>query len=149
MNLIKKITLIILIFQLYTFGQIKPGAKQISLSHSSFALANDAFAIFTNPAGLAQLNWREFGAYYSPSPFGISKLANGSAAYHEPSKYGSFGLAFTTYGFELYKENNFFVSYSKLLFNNFFLGATFGYHNLTIKNYGSATSFTILFRSLF
>ncbi len=142
MNLLKNIVLI-LIFCVKIFGQIKPGAKQISLSHSDIALASDAYALFSNPAGLAQQNWREISIYYSPSPFGINKLANGSAVYHEPTKFGSFAIGYTNYGFELYKENTFYVSYSKRILSNFFLGITLSYKNISIKNYGNDNTFSI------
>ena len=59
-------------FTIGLFAQFNPGAKQISLSHSDIALANDVFALFSNPSGLSQLNWREIGIYYSPAPFGLS-----------------------------------------------------------------------------
>ncbi|MDA3859641.1 MAG: hypothetical protein PF445_00295 [Melioribacteraceae bacterium] len=144
MNLLKKIILILLVFYAKSFAQIKPGAKQISLSHSDVALASDSYALFNNPAGLSQQNWREFSIYYSPSPFEISKLANGAAVYHEPTEYGSFAIAYTNYGFELYKENNFFVSYSKRILQNFFVGVTLNYQNLSIKNYGSDNSITLM-----
>jgi len=144
MNLLKKIILILLVFYVNIFAQIEPGAKQIALSHSDIARASDSYAMFNNPAGLAQQNWREISIFYSPSPFGISKLANGSAVYHEPTKFGSFAIAYTNYGFELYKENNFFVSHSRELFNNFFFGITLNYRNISIKNYGSSSAFTLL-----
>ena len=148
MNFNKNIVIIILVFCLKSYAQIKPGAMQISLSHSNVALANDVYAIFTNPAGLSQQNWREFSIYYSPSPFGLNKLANSSAAYHEPTDFGSFAIAYSNYGFELYKENKIFVSYSSSILSNFFFGATLAYHNLSIKNYGSDNSITILLGGL-
>ncbi|MBU0473784.1 MAG: hypothetical protein KKF62_06430 [Bacteroidetes bacterium] len=148
MNLLKKIIFVLLIFCFASFGQIKPGAKQISLSHSDIALCNDVYALFNNPAGLSQQNWREFSIYYSPSPFGINKLANSSAVYHEPTNYGSFAIAYSNYGFELYKENNLFVSYSKIISKNFFLGTTLTYRNLSIKNYGSDNAITIIIGGL-
>lgn len=144
MNILKKIILILLVFYFKSFGQIKPGAKQISLSHSGVALASDSYALFNNPAGLSQQNWREFSFYYSPSPFGISKLANGAAVYHEPTIYGSFAIAYTNYGFDLYKENNFLVAYSNRFLQNFFIGITVSYKNLTIKNYGNNNALTVL-----
>ena len=144
MNLQKKIVLILLVFCVNIFGQIHPGAKQIALSHSDIALASDAYALFNNPAGLAQQDWREISIYYSPSPFGINKLANGSAVYHEPTKFGSFAIAYTNYGFELYKENVFFVSYSNMLFKDFFWGVTLSYKNVSIKNYGNDGTFIFL-----
>ncbi|MCF6269844.1 MAG: hypothetical protein L3J41_09045 [Melioribacteraceae bacterium] len=148
MNLLKKIVLILLVFYVKSFAQIKPGAKQISLSHSDIALASDAYALFNNPAGLAQQNWREFSIYYSPSPFGINKLSNASAVYHEPTIFGSFAIAYTNYGFELYKENTFYVSYSKMLLKNFFAGITLSYKNISIKNYGNDNTLTFLIGGL-
>ena len=47
-------------------------------------------------------------------------------------------------GFELYKENSFMVSYSTNISKNIFLGTTFSYRNLSIKNYGSDNTLTIL-----
>ncbi|VAX26287.1 hypothetical protein MNBD_IGNAVI01-3191 [hydrothermal vent metagenome] len=145
MNLYKFTIIILLAIQFNSSAQINPGAKQIALSHSSVALANDVFAIFNNPSGIAQQNWREIGIYYSPSPFGISKLANGAAVYHEPTNIGSFAIAFTTYGFELYRESNFLLSYAYNLSNKFFFGVTAKYHNLKIERYGTdnALSFSI------
>ncbi len=144
MTFFRIIVFILLVFCLKSYAQIKPGAKQIALSHSDVAYANDAFAIFNNPAGLAQQNWREFSIYYSPSPFGLKQLSNNSAVYHEPTNYGSFAIAYSNYGFELYKENAFFVSYSTNISKNIFFGTTFAYRNLSIKNYGNDNTLTIL-----
>jgi hypothetical protein len=148
MNLLKIIILFLIVFYLNCLGQLRPGAKQIALSHSDVALAIDAYALFNNPAGLAQQNWRELSIYYSPSPFGISKLANGSAVYHEPTKLGSFAIAYTSYGFNLYKENSIFVSYSKMIFSNFFCGITLNYKNISIQNYGNDNTLTLLLGGL-
>lgn len=148
MNILKITILFLLVFYFESFGQIRPGAKQISLSHSDVALAFDSYALFNNPAGLAQQNWREFGVYYSPSPFGLSKLANGAAVLHQPTNYGSFAVAYTNYGFDLYMENSFFVSYSKNIVQRFFVGATLKYTHLSIKNYGSDSSFSLLIGGL-
>src|SRR4030042_1220598 len=118
------IILILLLHLPLCFAQVNPGARQVALSHSDIAQSNDVFSIFNNPAGLAQMNWREIGIYYSPAPFGINELANGFAAYHEPTDLGSFALGFMTYGFDLYRENKFALSYSNRLFEDFFLGIT-------------------------
>ena len=88
MRLIYTLCLVFLI-SANILSQYSPGAKQISLANSDVALSNDVFTIFSNPAGLAQLNWREVGVYYSPAPFGLSELANGYVAYHEPFEFGS------------------------------------------------------------
>ncbi len=119
------------------FSQSDPGARQIALSHSTTALSNDVFAFFNNPSGLAQFNWREIGVYYSPSPFGLSELAHGYAAFSEPFSFGTIGAGFMTYGFELYRETKFGLSFSTVIEERFFLGASIFYQNLKIENYGS------------
>jgi hypothetical protein len=118
-------------------AQYLPGAKQISMSNSDIALSNDVFALYSNPSGLSQMNWREVGIYYSPAPFGIKEISNGFAAYHEPTDYGSFSIGFMTYGFDLYRENKFTAGYSNNFSNKFFYGLSISYHTVSIKNYGN------------
>jgi hypothetical protein len=120
------------------YSQYNPGAKQISLSNSDVALSNDVFSLFNNPAGLAQMNWREIGIYYSPAPFGLSELANGFIVYHEPTSIGSFAIGGMSYGFDLYKESRFVLGYSYNFENKFFAGAAINYQTLSITNYGNA-----------
>jgi len=122
-------------------AQINPGARQISLANSDVALANDVFTLFNNPAGLAQLNWKEVGVYYSPAPFGLTELANGYVAYQQPFSFGSIGIGGMTYGYELYRESNIILGYSYNYDNVFFIGAAVNYQNYSIKNYGSTGVF--------
>src|SRR4030066_1574615 len=130
-------------------AQYNPGAKQISMSNSDVALSNDVFSLFNNPAGLAQMNWRELGIYYSPSPFGFSELANGFIAYHEPFDFGSIGVGAMTYGFELYRENKISVGFSYNYLNKFFAGAAVNLHTVSIENYGSDNTFYLNIGGLF
>jgi hypothetical protein len=106
-------------FQTKSFTQYNPGSKQIAMSNSDVALSNDVFSLFNNPAGLAQMNWRELGIYYSPAPFGFSELANGYISYHEPFDFGSVGIGAMTYGFDLYRENKISVGFSYNYLNKF------------------------------
>ena len=92
-------------FNFSIIAQTNPGARQIALAHSDVALSDDVFALFNNPAGLAQLKNREIGFFYSPSPFGISELANGYLAYIEPIEIANISFGAMTYGYNLYKEN--------------------------------------------
>src|SRR3989304_5286121 len=128
------ITALFASFQTKSIAQFNPGAKQISMSNSDVALSNDVFSLFNNPAGLSQMNWRELGIYYSPSPFGFSELANGFFAYHEPFDFGSIGLGAMTYGFELYRENKIAIGFSYLT-QNFRLG--FSVQNLNRASFGN------------
>jgi len=129
--------IIICSLTLSAYSQYNPGAKQISLSNSDVALSNDVFSIFNNPAGLAQMNWREVGVYYSPAPFGLSELANGFVAYHEPTSIGSFAISGMSYGFDLYRESKFSLGYSYNYLNKFFAGVTINYQTVSIQNYGN------------
>lgn len=126
-------------FSFYHFSlcQVHPGAKQISLSHSGVAYANDVFALFNNPAGLAQLNWRELGIYYSPSPFGVPELANAYAVYTEPLAFGNVSAGYMNYGFELYRESKIALSYAAVIKKKFLIGITALYQNLSIEKYGN------------
>jgi hypothetical protein len=124
-------------------AQINPGARQIALSNSDVAQGDDVFSLFNNPAGLAQLGWREIGLYYSPAPFGLKELANGYLSYIEPTDFGSLSIGAMTYGFELYKENCISLGYSKRFEEKYFAGITIDFHTLSIQNYGSDNTFTI------
>lgn len=124
-----------------SYAQYNPGAKQISLANSDVALSNDVFSIFSNPAGLSQLNWREIGVYYSPAPFGIPELANGYLAYHEPTSFGSFAIGGMTYGFELYRESKIILGYSYNYESKFFGGIGINYHTFSIQGYGNSGTF--------
>ena len=143
-----KIIIVIIIICALTFSaysQYSPGAKQISLSNSDVALSNDVFCLFNNPAGLSKMNWREVGVYYSPAPFGLTNLANGYVAYHEPTSIGSFAVGGMNYGFDLYRESKIILGYSYNYQNKFFAGFAINYQTVSIKNYGNdaAVSFNI------
>jgi hypothetical protein len=133
----------------FCFAQPNAGARQIALAHSDVALSNDVFALFNNPSGLAQLNSREIGFFYSPSPFGIKELANGYFAYNEPTTLGSFSIGAMTYGFELYRENRFIIGYSKNITENIFFGLSTFYHSVNIERYGNEGIFNISFGGIF
>lgn len=129
-------------------AQLTPGARQIALSNSDVALCSDAFAIYTNPGGTAQINSRQFGIYYSPAPFGLKELANGFMVYNEPFKWGSAGVGAMTYGFDLYKETKFTAAISYKFKNYIYIGGTLNYHLISIKNYGSDNAIYFNFGSL-
>ena len=134
---------VILTLNSIIYPQYSPGARQISLANSDVALANDVFSLFSNPAGLAQLNWREVGIYYSPAPFGLTELSNGYVAYNEPFDFGSISIGGMTYGFELYRESKVVLGYSYNYENILFAGLTINYHSYSIQNYGSTSALYI------
>ena len=128
--------LILFLISTIIYGQYSPGSRQIALANSDVALSDDVFAAFNNPAGLAQFSWDEIGIYYSPAPFGLKELANGYGSYVHSFSFGTLSVGFMTYGFELYKENKFSISYSNQLFKDLFFGVSSTYNHLYIENYG-------------
>ncbi len=141
--------LIYLFFLIEIHAQLNPGAKSISLANSNVALGDDAFSLFTNPSGLAQINWTEGGFFYSHSPFGMKELSNAFLASTIPTEYGSFAFGVSTYGFQLYRENKFVLAYANRYANNFFYGLSFSLNHLSIKNYGEDNAITFSFGTLY
>ena len=137
MNLYKNILFILLLCVEICFSQSLPGARQVALSHADVSYSGDSFSLFNNPAGISLIQQREIGLYYSPSPFGVSEMANAYGAYVEPSVYGNFSAGFSIYGYELYKQTQIAFGYARKVYGNFYVGATAIYHNYSIKNYGS------------
>ena len=125
------------------FELIDIGAKPISLGGAFTSLANNSNAVYYNPAGISQIPFREVSVFYSPAPFGLKELANGSVNYVEPTKFGVFGLSAKTYGFDLYKEITVTATYSNNYKKKIFYGANINYYNLKIQNYGSASTFGV------
>jgi hypothetical protein len=131
-------TLFVLLFLFCNcFGQLSPGARQISLARSNISSSNDVFSIFNNPAGLSQIKFREVGLYYSPAPFGLTELSNAAAVFCEPTSIGSLSAGFGIFGFDLYKETNITLGLGRNFSKNFTAGITCTFHNVSIKNYGS------------
>jgi hypothetical protein len=130
------------LFRISLFCQYNPGARQIALANSDVGQADDVFSVFSNPGGLSQIRWREAGIYYSPAPFGFKELANGFLAYLEPFPIGSAAIGIMTYGFELYREFRITAGFSYSYRGKIFAGFSAGYYNVSIKNYGSAGTFS-------
>lgn len=129
---------IVLLAWNYSFPQSRPGARQVALAHSNISFDNDAFTLFNNTSGLSLISNREIGFYFSPAPFGVKELSNAFGVYCEPTKFGSIGAGFSTYGFELYRETSFTIGFAKKISNNFSAGGSISYRNIAIKNYGNS-----------
>lgn len=140
----KRIIIILICIVLQAiYCQQNPGARQIALSNSDVAQSDDVFAIFNNPAGIGQIKWREIGVFYSPSPFGLSELANAYAAYNEPFEFGSIAVGAMSYGYELYRESRITLGFSYRSIDNIYFGTAINYQSVSITNYGSTNTFII------
>ena len=123
------------------FENTEVGARPTALGGAFTSLSDNSLAIFYNPSGLGQMKYREFAAFYSPAPFGLTDLSTAAISYAEPTKFGTIGAAFKTYGFELYRENNFILSYGNNFKDKIYYGANINVYNLHIQNYNNATAF--------
>lgn len=130
-------------FNYAQFELLDLGAKPIAIGGAFTSLANNSNAVYYNPAGISQLPFREVSIFYSPAPYGLKELANGSVNFVEPTKFGAFGLSAKTYGFELYKELTVTATYANNYKKKIYYGFNINYYNLKIQNYGSASTFGV------
>lgn len=145
----KGVILIVLFIPVLLFAQMEPGARQIATGNSAYAQADDVFSLFYNPAGISRIESGEVGVYYSPAPFGLKELANGSFAVNRNFSFLSAAIGASVFGFSLYKETSIFAGVSKKLFGKFYAGVTFVYKYLSIENYGHASSLVINLGTLY
>ncbi len=140
MSLMSRGLSLLIFLVIEVFSQENIGARAFAIK-SFVAVANDAWAIFYNPAGTANLRDREISFSYIPAQFGLTQLSKKGAVYYEPSLPVKFGVGFESFGFELYRENTFKISLSHS-FGVFNLGLGLNYNFVSIKNYGSAGAFS-------
>lgn len=144
MNMLK-ITFVLSILALkssvaqFEFSNI--GARATGLNGAFTSLSDNSLAVFYNPAGLGQINYREVSAYYGPSQFGISEISTAALSYTEALDFGTFGIGLKTYGFDLYRESEMKISYGNNFGKKMFLGLNVNFYNLKIQNYNSASAF--------
>ncbi len=136
-----KIFLLVFIFASTAFAQENIGARPSALK-SYVAIANDVWAIFYNPAGIANLKDREISFSYIPSQFELKELSKKGLVYYEPSLPVKFGFGSEIFGFSLYKETIYKVSLARD-FNFFAFGVNINYNFISIKDYGSAGALSI------
>jgi len=101
------------------------GARATAMGNAFTALADDAFSIYYNPAGLSRISWREIGLDYEKLYAGLkddSNLYDGSVTgvYHKPGT-GTFGLGIHNFSLSgYYMENTFMLSYGGRFFKTKF-----------------------------
>lgn len=121
------------------FTQENISAKAFALK--SYVIPNDVWAVFYNPAGLAELKVREISISYIPAQFGLKELAKGGFVFCEPSLPVKIGVGAEISGFELYKEGALKFSVAKN-FELFNLGLNINYNFVSIKGYGNGGAFS-------
>ena len=128
----------LLLVSIKCFGQSYAGAEFNSMGYSSSQTSFTSFSLFSNPASLSENKIIQSGISYTPAPFGIKELSTFHAAINFPSNFGSFAVGYSDYGFELYSEKKFLISYGRNIFNDFSIGASLIYNSISIASYGNS-----------
>jgi len=103
--------LILLILPFISFADNFPvGANSSGMAYSTVAVPS-LWSIYSNQAGLAQLEGYSFGVHYN-NTFGLKEFGVKSSAFAMSSKAGAFGLTYTNYGFSQFNENKFGLAYA-------------------------------------
>lgn len=137
----KKILLFLLIVLPYLAksDNFPVGANHAGMAYSTVAVA-DMWSIYNNQAGLAHLEGISFGAHYN-NTFGLKEFGVKSAAFAFNSKPGTFGLAFTNYGFSKFNENKFGLAYALKLAKYLSVGFQMDYFLIQQDSYYGNLSF--------
>lgn len=102
---------------------------------------SDAFSVFNNSAGLANIGGFSVGAY-AENRFlvaDINLIGLGAAL---PTKSGTFGVGLFRYGNQSYNETKVKFGYGRLLAEKLSIGASFEVNSIGIEEYGSNFNFT-------
>ena len=117
------------------------GARSAAMANASVGMS-DVWSTQHNQAGLAFIRHFSAGVNYE-NRFLLKALSIKSGAFAIPVKAGTFGLCVRSFGYTLYKENKYGVSFAKGFGNKFAAAATFNYLTTNIaENYGNTSCFT-------
>jgi hypothetical protein len=101
------------------------GARSSALGNASTPLS-DAWSAAHNQAGLGFIRNPTAGIYYE-NRFLIKELSLRSGVLAIPLKAGTIGLSLTNFGYELYKENKYNLSFAKAFSKTFSIGMAMDY----------------------
>lgn len=112
------------------------GARAAGMSNASVSL-NDVWSAHHNQAGLSFVKKSSCGVYYE-NRFLLKELSLRAGVAALPVKGGTFGLSFSNFGYSLYNENKYSLSYAKAFGEKFSVGIAMDYLNTKIaEGYGS------------
>ncbi len=120
-------------------AQTVMGAKSISMGQSGVSIPNSEWAVFNNPALLP--TEESTVSFYGFRYVGIAEITDMAAATAVQTMLGTIGVGAHRYGFNLFNENRFLLSY-KNSEERFHYGVSVSYvHVFQGENYGSAGAF--------
>lgn len=117
------------------------GARSAGLAHASVTL-NDNWSVHHNQGALAFVTEIGGGLYYE-NRFLIKEMGLNAASVVLPTKTGTFGLVYHSFGFSQYRESKFGLSFGKKLGEKLGLGIGINYNGIRIGDvYGSSFAIT-------
>ncbi len=119
------------------------GARPISLGNAYVAIADNSWATWYNPAGLAKVSTLEAAAFVVPDQFGLKELRTTSASFAIPLGVATAGCIAEQFGFNLYRETSFALGLGTRVADGCCLGVAINLCRVAIERYGSAASATI------
>lgn len=134
------ISVIICFSATYSQAQYWAGARGAALGDASVAM-NDVNAVFSNPAGTANLT-QFSGVIYADRRFGSNAFNIFSAAACLPTKSGTWGVKLKYQGFSELNEQQVGLTYSRKIFSNFSIGAGFASRFVHAATYPNRAAFT-------
>ncbi|MCG3166199.1 MAG: hypothetical protein POELPBGB_01976 [Bacteroidia bacterium] len=119
------------------------GARSAAIGNASVCLV-DVWSVYHNQANLAYHKNISAAVYYE-NKFLVKEMSLQSAAFVLPTKkLGTFALSYSGFGYSLYRESKYNLSYSMNFGPNFSAGVGMNYLNTYIsENYGRRNAFTV------
>jgi hypothetical protein len=115
------------------------GARSTAMADASICL-DDVWSSRNNQAGLAFLRIPE-AAFFFQTPFLMKELKTAGLVLAIPVRNGTFGLDLSSFGYALYTENKYGLSFARTFGQNFSAGIQLDYLSTRIaENYGASSS---------
>jgi long-subunit fatty acid transport protein len=119
------------------------GSKAIALGNAFVAIADNAWAVAYNPAGLAQLSSTQGAVFFVPQQFQLPELRTVALAGAVPFNFGTLGLSVDQFGFALYRETNVTIAAGRTIDWGVSAGVALNFHRISIERYGAAQRLTV------
>ncbi|MCX6141759.1 MAG: hypothetical protein NTZ35_00925 [Ignavibacteriales bacterium] len=115
------------------------GARAIGLANAYVAIADDPWAVYYNPAGLAWISSFQGAVFFSPAQFGMSELRTVCAGTTLPMSFCTGDLVIDQFGYELYRETSVALGFGMSVNEWIALGAATHINRVAIEGYGASS----------
>lgn len=117
------------------------GARSAGMAHSSLGLS-DCWSTHHNQAGLATLEHAGASVYYE-NRFLLKEMNLSAATFALPTRSGTFGVIYHSFGYSSFNESKTGISYGRKLSDKFSVGIGLNYHSIRFGDvYGKGSAIT-------